>query len=99
MNRDSNPSITAHEIISFCADNGLNHVGIDEAQLLIDFFDDNGHGALSRDEFSHIFLPCENHILREEVMRRNYYESEVRRGEFLNDDVEHAAVRVLSREF
>ena len=99
FNRDSNETIKAEEIINFCADNGLKDVGIDEAQLLCDFFDDDGTRVLNYEEISHIFLPCEDSEIRAEVVRRNYYEHDINKGEFLNDDVEHAATRVFSNEF
>lgn len=65
---------------------------------MIDFFDDEGDGMLSFEEMSHILLPCEDMELREAVLSRNSFESVVNRGEYLNDDVEHSAVKVFDRE-
>jgi len=98
VNRNNNGSIKADEIIAFCADNGLTTIEKDETQLLVDFFDDTGDGALNFEEFSHILLPCEDHQLREAVLSRNSFESIVQRGEYLNDDVEHSVVKIIDRE-
>ena len=98
VNRSGTGKISADEIIQFCTDNGLATLETDETQLLIDFFDDGGAGALGFEEFSHILLPCEDHELREAVLSRNSYESVVKDGEYLNDDVEHSTVKVIDRE-
>ena len=46
------------------ASTGERTIGVAEVQVLIDFFDSDGSGALNSTEFTHLVLPCENNELR-----------------------------------
>ena len=51
IDRDCSGEITSREICNFLRDNGVYHVAESEAYTLVQFFDNNGNGRLSFQEF------------------------------------------------
>ena len=64
MDDNNNEELTAQEIVDFLSSTGEKTIDVAEVQVLIDFFDSDGSGALNPVEFTHLVLPCENNELR-----------------------------------
>ena len=96
MDRDGCGQVEARDITNFLRDNLVYHVSESEAYTLIQFFDSNGNGRLSFQEFLQIFLPCEDNYLRNTTLDR--YAKFVGRYESLPGDIERAIVAVIELE-
>ena len=96
IDRDASAEITSREICNFLRDNGIYHVSDSEAHNLVMFFDNNGNGRLSFDEFIQMILPCEDNFLRNLTLDRpaRY----VGRYDHLPRDIELALANVIEKE-
>ena len=74
----------------------MNNATIGDAARLVKFFDSDGDGILSYNDFIQIVLPCDDNVLRSEVQRRPY--SRVGRFDSLPIDMELALIRILQFE-
>ena len=96
LDRDYSGAITSREICNFLRDNNVYHVSESEAYTLVQFFDSNGDGRLSFQEFLQMVLPCEDNFLRNQTLDR--YAQRVGRYDFLPRDIELALTSVLEKE-
>ena len=96
MDRDYSGSVTSREVTNFLRDNSVYHVSESEAYTLVQFFDSNGNGRLSFQEFLQMFLPCEDNFLRNVTLDRP--SGRVGRYDHLPRDIELAITAVLELE-
>ena len=61
-----------------------------DVQLMMQFYDLDGGGSLTYNEFLKFILPCDNEELREAVCQRKTYEVDVKAGKRLHPTVEKA---------
>ena len=93
MDRDCSGSVSSREVIAFLRDQSVYHVTESEAFQLVSFFDNNGNGRLSFQEFLQMFLPCEDNMLRNMTLDR--YSARVGRYDSLPRDIESAVTAVI----
>ena len=96
MDRNASGNVSSREFVDFLRSQGVYHITESEAYQLVSFFDNNGNGSLSLDEFTQMFLPCEDNGLRFEVQRR--YAQRCGRYDSLPRDIESAITRVIEQE-
>lgn len=96
MDRDYSGSVSGREFCNFLRDNSVYHVSESEAYQLTSFFDSNGNGKLSFQEFLQMLLPCEDNFLRNVTLDRP--SGRVGRYDSLPRDIELAIVAVLEGE-
>jgi hypothetical protein len=96
MDRDCSGSVSSRELITFLREQGIYHVSEPEAYQLVNFFDSNGNGRLSFQEFLQMFLPCEDNFLRNTTLDR--YSMRVGRFDRLPGDIERAVATVIENE-
>ena len=96
MDRDYSGSVSSREIVNFLRDNSVYHVSESEAYSLVQFFDSNGNGRLSFQEFLQMFLPCEDNFLRNVTLDRPA--GRVGRYDHLPRDIELALTAVIEQE-
>ena len=96
MDRNASGNVSSREFVDFLRSQSVYHVTESEAYQLVSFFDNNGNGSLSLDEFTQMFLPCEDNYLRSEVNCR--YSARVGRYDSLPRDIESAITRVIEQE-
>ena len=96
MDRDYSGSVSSREIVNFLRDNSVYHVSESEAYALVQFFDSNGNGRLSFQEFLQMFLPCEDNFLRNVTLDRPA--GRVGRYDHLPRDIELALTQVIEQE-
>ena len=96
MDRDYSGSVSSREIVNFLRDNSVYHVSESEAHSLVQFFDSNGNGRLSFQEFLQMFLPCEDNFLRNVTLDRPA--GRVGRYDHLPRDIELALTAVIEQE-
>ena len=96
FDRDYSGSVSAREFCNFLRDNSVYHVSESEAYQLTAFFDSNGNGKLSFQEFLQMFLPCEDNFLRNITLDRP--SGRVGRYDSLPRDIELALVAVIEGE-
>jgi len=96
MDRDYSGSVSSREFCNFLRDNSVYHVSESEAYQLTSFFDSNGNGKLSFQEFLQMFLPCEDNFLRNVTLDRP--SGRVGRYDHLPRDIELAITAVLEGE-
>jgi len=96
VDRDATAWVSGREIVNFLRDNAVHHVSDPEASDLVKFFDSDGNGKLSFQEFIQMFLPCEDNVLRNVTIDR----PSIRVGRFeqLPRDIELAMTAVLTKE-
>ena len=71
-------------------------MGESEAYSLVQFFDNDGNGKLTYQEFSQILLPCEDNLLRNITLDRPA--RRIGRYEYLPRDIELSTVAILEKE-
>ena len=96
LDRDASGEITYREICNFLRDNGVYHVAESEAYTLVQFFDNNGNGRLSFQEFLQMLLPCEDNYLRNRTLDRP--SRRCGRYDHLPRDIELAIANVIEKE-
>jgi hypothetical protein len=96
LDRDYSGYVTAREICNFLRDNSVYHVSESEAYTLVQFFDSNGDGRLTYQEFIQMVLPCEDNYLRNVTLDR--YAVRVGRYDHLPRDIELALTSVIEKE-
>lgn len=96
MDRDYSGSVSSREFCNFLRDNSVYHVSESEAYQLVSFFDSNGNGRLSFQEFLQMFLPCEDNFLRNVTLDRP--SGRVGRYDHLPRDIELAITAVIEGE-
>lgn len=96
LDRDYSTQISSHEIVNFLRDNSVYHVLESEAYNLVQFFDSNGNGRLSFQEFLQMVLPCEDNLLRNMTLDRP--SARVGRYDHLPRDIELALTSVIEKE-
>ena len=64
LDRDASNWVGSKELVNFLRDNAVVHVSDGEAYDLVKFFDSDGNGKLSFQEFIQMLLPCEDNVLR-----------------------------------
>lgn len=96
LDRDYSNTITSRELCNFLRDNNVYHVSDSEAYTLVQFFDSDGNGRLSFQEFLQMVLPCEDNFLRNQTLDR--YAQRVGRYDNLPRDIELALTSVLEKE-
>lgn len=96
IDRDSNGTINSTEIVDFLRNNQVYHVNDSEAYSLVQFFDNDGNGRLSYQEFSQMILPCEDNLLRNITLDRP--SRRVDRYMFLPRDIELCATAIIEKE-
>ena len=94
LDRDYSTQISSHEIVNFLRDNSVYHVLESEAYNLVQFFDSNGNGRLSFQEFLQMVLPCEDNLLRNMTLDRP--SARIGRYDHLPRDIELALLLPLS---
>ena len=96
VDRDATNWVTSKELVDFLRDNGVFHVSDAEAYDLVKFFDSDGNGKLSFQEFIQMLLPCEDNVLRNITIDR----PSIRVGRFerLPRDIEEGMVAVITKE-
>ena len=60
--------VTADEIVEFLFQNQVCHAGVEEAQTLIEYFGGEHCRGLTLDNFSHVFLSCDDVGLRKAAL-------------------------------
>jgi hypothetical protein len=93
IDRDGSGQTDSREICNFLRDNGIHSVLESEAHALVLFFDNNGNGRLSLDEFQQMVLPCEDNFLRNRTLDRP--SRPCPRYEVLPRDIETAICNVI----
>ena len=96
LDRDYSTQISSHEIVNFLRDNSVYHVLESEAYNLVQFFDSNGNGRLSFQEFLQMVLPCEDNLLRNMTLDRP--SARIGRYDHLPRDIELALTSVIEKE-
>jgi Ca2+-binding EF-hand superfamily protein len=96
LDRDYSANIGSNEVINFVRDNSVYHILEGEAYALIQFFDSNGSGKLSFQEFLQMVLPCEDNLLRNMTLDRP--SGRVGRYDHLPRDIELALTSVIEKE-
>ena len=96
MDRDYSGSVSSREFVNFLRDQQVYHVSESEAYQLVNFFDSNGNGKLSFQEFLQMFLPCEDNFLRNMTLDRPA--GRVGRYDSLPRDIEQAITSVITAE-
>jgi len=96
LDRDYSSQISSGEFINFLRDNSVYHVLESETYNLVQFFDSNGNGRLSFQEFLQMVLPCEDNLLRNMTLDRP--SARVGRYDHLPRDIELALTSVLEKE-
>jgi hypothetical protein len=66
--------------------------------LLLQFYDLDGYGSLTYNEFLKFILPCDNEELREQVCTRKTYEVDIANGKRLHPTVEKAMADYFQNE-
>lgn len=96
VDRDASNWVSSKELVNFLRDNAVVHVSDPEAYDLVKFFDSDGNGKLSFQEFIQMFLPCEDNVLRNITIDR----PSIRVGRFeqLPRDIELAMTAVITKE-
>jgi len=71
LDREGAGLVGAKEIREFLADNHSAHCATPhEVNLLVQFYDLNGDGLLSPEEFNSMIMPCENDDLKQRAINR-----------------------------
>jgi Ca2+-binding EF-hand superfamily protein len=96
MDRNCSGNVSSREFGEFLRDQGVYHVSESEAYQLVSFFDNNGNGSLSFQEFLQMWLPCEDNFLRNTTLDR--YSARVGRFDRLPGDIERALTTVIELE-
>ena len=96
IDRDASGEVTSREVCNFLRDNGVYHVSEGEAHTLVCFFDNNGNGRLSFQEFLQMLLPCEDNYLRNRTLDRP--SRRCGRYDHLPRDIELAVANVIEKE-
>jgi len=96
MDRNCSGNVSSREFGDFLRDQGVYSIGESEAYQLVSFFDNNGNGSLSFQEFLQMWLPCEDNILRNMTLGR--YSARVGRFDRLPGDIERALTTVIELE-
>lgn len=96
LDRDYSLQISSRELANYLRDNGIYHCLESELQTLVSFFDSNGNGRLSFQEFLQIVLPCEDNYLRNRTLDRP--SRHVGRYDYLPRDIELALATVIEKE-
>ena len=96
MDRNCSGNVSSREFVAFLRDQSCYHITESEMFQLTAFFDNNGNGSLSFQEFLQMFLPCEDNILRNMTLDR--YSARVGRYDSLPRDIEQAVVNVIEQE-
>lgn len=96
LDRDASNWVGSKELVNFLRDNAVVHVSDGEAYDLVKFFDSDGNGKLSFQEFIQMLLPCEDNVLRNITIDR----PSIRVGRFeqLPRDIELAMTAVITKE-
>lgn len=96
LDRDASNWISSKELVNFLRDNAVVHVSDPEAYDLVKFFDSDGNGKLSFQEFIQMLLPCEDNVLRNITIDR----PSIRVGRFerLPSDIELGIAAVITKE-
>jgi len=96
LDRDASNWVGSKELVNFLRDNAVVHVSDGEAYDLVKFFDSDGNGKLSFQEFIQMLLPCEDNVLRNITIDR----PSIRVGRFeqLPRDIELAMTAVIVKE-
>jgi Ca2+-binding EF-hand superfamily protein len=71
-------------------ENDRKQFSIKDVQMMMQFYDLNGGGYLSYNEFLKFILPCDDEELREAACQRKTYEVDVAKGKKLHPTVEKA---------
>jgi Ca2+-binding EF-hand superfamily protein len=96
MDRNCSGNVSSREFGDFLRDQGVYHISDSELYQLVSFFDNNGNGSLSFQEFLQMWLPCEDNILRNMTLDR--YSARVGRFDRLPADIERAVTAVIELE-
>lgn len=96
IDRDASNWVGTKELVNFLRDNAVLHVSDGEAYDLVKFFDSDGNGKLSFQEFIQMLLPCEDNVLRNITIDR----PSIRVGRFeqLPRDIELGMTAVITKE-
>jgi Ca2+-binding EF-hand superfamily protein len=92
VDRNAGECIDSFAISQFLTDNGFQG-RIGDCAKLVRFFDSDGDGILSYQDFIQMILPCDDNYMRAEVQRRPY--SRVGRFDALPIEMEMGLVRVI----
>jgi hypothetical protein len=65
---------------------------------MMQFYDLDGGGSISYNEFMKFILPCDNSKLREDCCQRKTYEVDIKNGKRLYPTVEKAMAEFFERE-
>ena len=96
IDRNCSGNVSSREFGDFLRDQGVYHISDSELYQLTSFFDNNGNGSLSFQEFLQMWLPCEDNILRNMTLDR--YSARVGRFDRLPADIERAVTAVIELE-
>ena len=96
IDRDARECIDSRAFLEFLKANGVSSCNIGDCAKLVRFFDSDGDGVLSYQDFLQLVLPCDDMELRSAVQRRPY--SRVGRFDSLPYDQESQLVTVVKQE-
>lgn len=67
LDQDGDGHIFTLDFYNFLRENDVNHYSIKDCQLMMQYYDLDGGGSLSYDEFLKFILPCDDTDLRAEA--------------------------------
>jgi hypothetical protein len=90
-------TITSNDILKFLHDNSTYTVSDSEVFNLVKYFENDLSYKLSYKEFSQLLLPCEDSVVRNDVLSRKSY-TRVGRYQSLASYIESTIVEIILKE-